>query len=48
MERIRQWAYQLWEAEGGEHGRDQEYWYRAVAKVTGSQGGTDDDSGAPG
>jgi hypothetical protein len=28
-ERIREVAYQLWEADGGPHGRDLEYWERA-------------------
>jgi hypothetical protein len=28
-ERIREVAYQLWEADGGPHGRDVEYWERA-------------------
>ncbi len=27
--RIRERAYQLWEADGGPHGRDLEYWERA-------------------
>jgi hypothetical protein len=26
-------AYQLWEREGRGHGRDQEYWFRAVAEL---------------
>jgi hypothetical protein len=28
-ERIRKRAYALWEAEGGAHGREDEYWHRA-------------------
>ena len=28
-ERIRKRAYHLWEADGGPHGRDDEYWERA-------------------
>lgn len=34
IERIRERAYQLWEAEGCAHGRDMEYWFRAEADVS--------------
>ncbi|KAF0117570.1 MAG: hypothetical protein FD149_1073 [Rhodospirillaceae bacterium] len=37
IERIRERAYQLWEAEGCEHGRDMEYWFRAEAQIAGEQ-----------
>ena len=33
LERIREHAYQLWEADGCDLGRDMEYWYRAEADV---------------
>lgn len=26
-------AYELWEQSGGEHGRDQEHWHRAVREL---------------
>lgn len=32
-ERIRARAYQLWEAEGGPHGRDEEHWRRAEDEI---------------
>lgn len=31
-QRVRLRAYYLWEAEGRPHGRDQEYWHRALAE----------------
>ncbi|MFN3077145.1 MAG: DUF2934 domain-containing protein [Alphaproteobacteria bacterium] len=34
IERIRERAYQLWEAEGCVHGRDMEYWFRAEAEIS--------------
>ena len=34
-ERIRQRAYELYEQEGRQEGRDQEYWFRAEAEVRG-------------
>ncbi len=34
-ERIRQRAYELYEQEGRQEGRDQEYWLRAEAEVRG-------------
>lgn len=37
IERIRERAYQLWKAEGCEHGRDREHWFRAKAEMTGEQ-----------
>lgn len=37
IERIRERAYRLWEAEGCEHGRDMEYWFRAEAQVSAEQ-----------
>ncbi len=30
---IQQRAYQIWEAEGRPHGRDQEHWYRAMSEM---------------
>lgn len=30
---IRERAYLLWEADGGPHGRPDEYWYRAAAET---------------
>ncbi|MBF0093191.1 MAG: DUF2934 domain-containing protein [Alphaproteobacteria bacterium] len=39
LERIREKAYQLWEAEGCSHGRDMEYWFRAEALVSQEQTG---------
>lgn len=36
IERIRERAYHLWEAEGCEHGRDMEYWCRAEAEISGA------------
>jgi Protein of unknown function (DUF2934) len=40
-ERIRRKAYLLWEADGGPHGRDQEFWERAEFLVR-----LEDDKGA--
>ncbi|KAF0138553.1 MAG: hypothetical protein FD153_1240 [Rhodospirillaceae bacterium] len=37
IERIRERAYQLWEAEGCKQGRDMEYWFRAEAQIAGEQ-----------
>lgn len=34
-ERIRQRAYELYEQEGCQEGRDQEYWLRAEAEIRG-------------
>ncbi len=34
-ERIRQRAYELYEQEGRQEGRDQEYWFRAEAEIRG-------------
>lgn len=34
-ERIRQRAYELYEQEGRQEGRDQEYWLRAEAEIRG-------------
>ncbi len=34
-DRIRQRAYELYEQEGRQEGRDQEYWFRAEAEVRG-------------
>jgi len=31
-EKVRQRAYQLWEADGRPEGRDQAYWFQAVAE----------------
>ncbi len=31
--RVRERAYHLWEADGGPHGRDQEYWDRATKLI---------------
>ncbi|MEO5374782.1 MAG: DUF2934 domain-containing protein [Alphaproteobacteria bacterium] len=50
IERIRECAYQLWEAEGCQHGRDMEYWFRAEAQVSSEQSAgaqTLSDSSAP-
>ena len=33
QQRLRELAYSLWEADGRPHGRDQEYWQRAVAQM---------------
>lgn len=32
-QRIREWAYRLWEQDGYPHGRDGEHWFRAVEIV---------------
>lgn len=32
--RVRERAYRLWEAEGRQHGRDQEYWLRAEVLIS--------------
>ncbi len=32
-QRIRERAHSLWEADGSPHGRDQEYWHRAVEMI---------------
>lgn len=37
IERIRERAYLLWEAEGCEHGRDMAYWSRAESEIAGLQ-----------
>ncbi len=34
-DRIRQRAYELYEQEGRQEGRDQEYWFRAEAEIRG-------------
>ncbi len=34
-DKIRQRAYELYEQEGRQEGRDQEYWFRAEAEVRG-------------
>lgn len=34
-QRIREWAYRLWEQDGYPHGRDGEHWFRAVEIVVG-------------
>jgi Protein of unknown function (DUF2934) len=34
-ERIRSRAYELYEAHGGEHGRDLEDWFRAESEIKG-------------
>lgn len=34
-QQIRERAYNLWEAEGRPDGREQEYWYRAEAGLSG-------------
>jgi hypothetical protein len=34
-EQIRQRAYELYEEEGRQEGRDQEYWFRAEAEIRG-------------
>ena len=36
QERIRERAYLLWQADGGPHGRAEEYWVRAEAMETAS------------
>jgi len=33
-EQIARRAYQIWEEEGQIHGRDQEYWFRAIEELT--------------
>jgi len=41
-ERIRQRAYQLWEADGSPEGRADEYWHEAAAQINAAAGdGTD-------
>ena len=35
-QRIEQRAYEIWENEGGPHGRDVDHWLRAEAEITGS------------
>ncbi len=32
-ENIRQRAYELWERDGAQHGRDQDYWHEAVEQI---------------
>lgn len=32
-EKIRQRAYELWEQDGAQHGRDQDYWHEAVEQI---------------
>jgi len=32
-EKIRQRAYELWERDGAQHGRDQDYWHEAVEQI---------------
>lgn len=34
--KIEQRAYEIWESEGGPHGRDVDHWLRAKAEITGS------------
>ncbi|HVP42899.1 MAG TPA: DUF2934 domain-containing protein [Terriglobales bacterium] len=36
-DRIRQRAYELYEQDGRQEGRDQEYWFRAEAEVRGKR-----------
>jgi len=33
QDEIAKLAWQLWEKEGSQHGRDQEYWYRAEQQL---------------
>jgi len=41
-ERIRQRAYQLWEADGSPEGRADDYWHKAAAQIDAATGaGTD-------
>jgi hypothetical protein len=42
-QRIRERAYELWEADGCPHGRAQEYWYRAQAELDESRSGSLDE-----
>lgn len=37
MERVRERAYQLWEAAGCEHGHEMEHWLRAEAQIIAEQ-----------
>lgn len=37
IEHVRERAYQLWEADGCQHSRDMEYWFRAEAQVASEQ-----------
>ena len=37
LKRVRERAYQLWEAEGCQHGHDMEHWLRAAAQITAEQ-----------
>ncbi len=37
MKRVRERAYQLWEAAGCGHGHDMEHWLRAEAQITAEQ-----------
>lgn len=36
-DRVRRRAYELWEQQGGEHGRDQDHWHRASAEIDGAE-----------
>ncbi|VBB68905.1 hypothetical protein RIEGSTA812A_PEG_378 [invertebrate metagenome] len=37
IQRVRERAYQLWEAAGCEHGRDMEYWFKAEVQIAAEQ-----------
>lgn len=32
-DQVRRRAYQLWEADGGPQGQDQQYWFQALAEL---------------
>jgi hypothetical protein len=42
--RVREYAYQLWEAEGRPHGRDVEFWVRARELIASEQDSPADQS----
>lgn len=39
-EKISRRAYEMWEQEGGEHGRHEDHWHRAAGEVEGDGQGT--------
>lgn len=35
-EQVRRRAYEMWEADGRPEGRDQQYWFKAMAELAGA------------
>ncbi len=46
-EKIRQRAYELWERDGAQHGRDQDYWHEAVEQIDAEESAAKTPKSAP-